>query len=82
MKRFIKTKFFLALQESSQKGIEIDTQVLESGYDEFVMLLFSDTALSSGRAAYRNSLVYTRAELAGLTGVSGKKCGNPCPKSH
>jgi hypothetical protein len=76
MKRFISTKFFLTLQDASPKSINIDAQVLDNEYDEFVILLFMGTALSSDRAAYRNSLIYTHAELVGLAGVSGKKQGN------
>ncbi|MDR0699078.1 MAG: hypothetical protein LBG28_07685 [Tannerella sp.] len=75
MKRFISTKLFLALQEASQKNIEIDVQVLENSYDEFVNRLFKDCT-AENRSAYRNSLVYTHAELASLTGVSEKKCPN------
>jgi hypothetical protein len=74
MKQFISTKFFLSLQDASQKGIDINTQVLKTGYDEFVMLLFSEGAASTDRIAYHNLLVYNRVELASLTGVSGKKC--------
>jgi hypothetical protein len=74
MKRFISTKFFLSLQEASQKGIDINAQILENGYDEFVMLLFSECAATTNRVAYHNMLVYTCVELASLTGVSGKKC--------
>jgi hypothetical protein len=40
------------------------------------MLLFAEYAALTDRTAYYNSLVYTRAELAGLTEVSRKKCGN------
>jgi hypothetical protein len=76
MKRFIKTKFFLLMKESSQAQMGMDTQVLNNEYDKFAMLLFTDTTLSSDKVAYRNSLVYTNAELVGLTEVSGKKCGN------
>jgi len=76
MKQFIKTKFFLALQEASQKGFDLDSQVLQKVYDEFVLLLFSGSAAFTDKAAYRNVLVYTRVELAGLTKGTGKKCDN------
>jgi hypothetical protein len=75
MKRFIQTKFIRTLQEASQKGIEPDAAVLEQSYDDFALLLFSACAVPSDRAACYNSMVYTRAELAGLTPVAGKKCG-------
>jgi hypothetical protein len=75
MKQFISTKLFLALQEASQKNIDINVHVLESSYDGFVNLLFKDCPVTD-RSAYRNILVYTRVELANLTGVSGKKCFN------
>ena len=82
MKRFISTKFFLALQEASQKGIDIDTQVLENGYEEFVLLLFLQHAALQDKAAYYHSLVYTRVELVHRTKVSGKKCSYIFAKSH
>ena len=73
MKRFISMKLFHALQEASQKSIDLDARILENKYDEFAMLVFSGNAVSN-RAAYRNALVYTRVELGCLTGVPGKKC--------
>jgi hypothetical protein len=82
MKRFIKTKFFLLLKESLQAQTGIDTQVLNNEYDKFAMLLFMDTTLFSDKVTYRNSLVYTNAELASLTEVSEKKCGNFSLQSH
>ncbi|MDR2947637.1 MAG: hypothetical protein LBV71_00370 [Prevotella sp.] len=74
MKRFISTKFIHTLREASQKGIDADVEVLENRYEEFVRLLFSQCTILSDRAACYNTLVYTHAELAGLTVVSGKKC--------
>jgi hypothetical protein len=82
MKQFISTKFFLSLQESSQKGIDVDTKVLANEYDKFVLLLFSESAASTDRVAYHNMLVYTRVELVNLTGVSGKKCVRLPEKIH
>jgi hypothetical protein len=82
MKRFIETKLFLALQEASQKGVDIDAQTLENSYDEFVMLVFHESTASTDRAAYHNTLVYTRVELKSLTEVSGKKCSNLFTESH
>ncbi|MDR2914766.1 MAG: hypothetical protein LBV74_08040 [Tannerella sp.] len=73
MKRFISTKFFLTLQEASQKGIEVDAEVLKNGYDEFVLLLFSECTALNNKTVHYNALVYTRTELSALTGVSGKK---------
>jgi hypothetical protein len=81
MKQFLETKLFLTLQDASQKGIDTDAKTLENSYDEFVMRLFSEGAASTNRAAYHNTLVYTRAELAGLAGVSEKKCNNLFAKS-
>jgi hypothetical protein len=75
MKRFISTKFFCILQEASQKSIDIDAQVLENSYGEFVNFLFRDYT-DVNKAVYRNALVYTRIELDNLTGVPGKKCLN------
>ncbi|MDR0231388.1 MAG: hypothetical protein LBI82_04640 [Dysgonamonadaceae bacterium] len=74
MKQFISTKLFLTLQEASQSGIDRDAKVLKNGYDEFVMLLFSEKTAFTDKTSYHNELVYTRVELASLTEVSGKKC--------
>lgn len=73
MKRFIKTKLFRILQEASQKGIQTDAVVLEQAYEEFALLLFSLCAAPSDQVACHNTLIYTRVELASLTGVSGEK---------
>ncbi|MDR0412211.1 MAG: hypothetical protein LBH61_00200 [Dysgonamonadaceae bacterium] len=73
MKKFISTKLFLALQEASQKGIDIDARVLENSYDKFVRLLFSENAASTNKVAYHNALVYIRVELACLTEIPEKK---------
>lgn len=75
MKQLISTKFFFSLQEASQKGTDADAQVLENGYDEFAMLLFSQHAVLQDKTVHYHSLVYTRTELAGLTKVSGKMYG-------
>lgn len=72
MKRFISTRFFLTLQKFSQKGIDINAQVLQNSYDEFIMLVYQEDTSVIDRIAYRNSLVYTRVELASFTGVSEK----------
>jgi hypothetical protein len=56
MKKIISTRFLLSLQDASQKGIDKDAKVLEDEYDEFVILLLTDSALSSDMTAYRNSL--------------------------
>jgi hypothetical protein len=82
MKRFISTKFFFSLKEVSQTGIDIDAQVLENGYDEFAILLFSEYAAFTDKSAYYNTLVYTRIELISLVGVSGEKYGCIPEKSH
>ena len=82
MKELISTKFFRTLRESSQTGIDKDAKVLQGEYDDFVMLLFSQNAVLTGKAAYCNALVYIRVELSALTCVSGKKCGDLSQKSH
>jgi hypothetical protein len=82
MKRFIETKFILALQEASQRGIDADAQVLENGYGEFLKLLFSEGIAPANRAAYRYALINTRVELASLIGILEKKCGNLSSQSH
>ncbi|GHU57470.1 hypothetical protein FACS189411_11160 [Bacteroidia bacterium] len=74
-KQFLSTELFLLLEEASQEGIGVDARVLQNGYDEFVMLVFSEGASSTGRAAFRNTLAYTRVELKSLSEVSGEKCG-------
>jgi len=75
MNQFISSNFFRVLSEASQTGIAIDTHVLKKCYDEFVMLLFTQSAAFSGKAAFHNTLEYTRVELASLTEeVSEKKC--------
>jgi hypothetical protein len=82
MKQFIKTKFFRSMQEASQKGVDVDAQVLENGYDKFAMLLFSEGATSTDKVAYHDMLVYTHVELANLTEVSGEKCVHLSKKNH
>ena len=82
MKRFIKTKFFLTLQEASQKGVNKDAEALKSRYDEFAIFLFSESTVFTDKAAYHNTLVYTRIELANLTRGLGKKYDNLSKKSH
>ena len=76
MKTFISTKFFLALKEASQTGITMNTHVLKNCFDEFVILLFSQSAALTCKVSLLNSLDYTRIELITLTDeVSEKKCG-------
>jgi hypothetical protein len=81
IKQFTETKFIRTLQDASQNGIDIDAQVLDNEYDEFVLPVFHESAASTDRAAYLNTLAYTREKLGSLTEVSGKKCGNLCQKS-
>ena len=82
MKHFISTKFFLALQKASQTGIDVDTKVLKTGYDEFVKFVFLEDVTVTDRTVYRQRLLCTRVELSGLTWVSGKKCGSLPWESH
>ena len=72
MKQFISTKFFRLLQEASQTGIDIEAEVLKTGYEDFVMLLFSKNSVSTDRADYHNTLTYTRVEFSRFK-VSEKK---------
>ena len=73
MKQFTETKFFRTLEKISQKGITVDIQILQNEYDEFVLLLLSENVAPANKATFFNSLVYTRAELVGLTEVLEKK---------
>jgi hypothetical protein len=82
MNRFISMKFFLALQDASQKGINKDAKVLKNGYDEFVESIFRGRTAFTDKAAYHDALVYTRVELATLPEVSGKKCGGLSAQSR
>jgi hypothetical protein len=71
MKHFLSTNFFLLLRDAAQKGTEMDTQVLETEYDAFAGLLFSETALSPDKAVFHNTLCYTHAEFASLQRQQG-----------
>jgi hypothetical protein len=73
MKQFISTKLFLALQESLQNGIDVDTKVLRNDYDEFVNFVFQGRIAFTDRSAYHDALVYTHVELATLPEASRKK---------
>ena len=73
MKQLIKTKFFLALKEASEKDIEVDTRVILESYEKFAMLLLSEGSACTDESAYRNMLVYTRAELSGIAKRLQKK---------
>jgi hypothetical protein len=82
MKRFISTKLFLALQEASQKGIDVDAKVLQNGYDEFVNSVFQGRTAFTDKSAYHDALVYTSVELATLPEVSEKKCDCLFAQNH
>jgi len=82
MKQLITTKFFLALQETLQTGVDVDTCVLTNEYDAFSEMLFTEKATSPDKETYHNTLIFTRVELSGLTEVTGKKRGNLSQKSH
>lgn len=77
MKQLTNTRFFLLL-----KGRETDLSTLEQEYDNFVALLFSECVIFTDRTLYHNILVYTRIELSGLVGMSGKKSGLLSPQSY
>jgi hypothetical protein len=77
MKRFISTKFFLTLQEASQKRINIAVQILEPEYWAFTRFLFSETAMPQNKVLFYNTLCYTHVEFAMMQKdrVLKKKCG-------
>ena len=77
MNHLTKTSFFISLQKN-----ENNPSILKLRYDKFAALLFSESLAVTDKVLFRNILVYTRAELAGLTGVSEKKCGNLSSKSY
>jgi hypothetical protein len=74
MKQLILTKFLHTLREASQTGIDVDACTLQNEYDDFAEFVFSEGRASTDKNAYLDMLVYTRVELSGLTGISGKKC--------
>jgi len=73
MEQFISTKFFFLLKNASQKGIDIDIQVLKNSYNDFAVFLFSENN-AANKAAYRNKLTYVQVELVSLTETLEKKC--------
>jgi hypothetical protein len=78
MERYIKTKFFLSITENS----DVQLPILKYEYDQFARLLLAGYAAFTDKAAYHNTLVYTRVELSSLTQVLGKKCSNLSSQSH
>jgi hypothetical protein len=75
MTKLTSTKFFLILKEASQRGIDLNEQVLEEAYNDFTLHVFTESRDPSGKAAYRFSLVCTRIELIDLVKrLAGKKC--------
>ena len=73
MKQFTNTRFFLLLKRNGN-----DTPALKQEYDNFAALLLEKGNIAADKTAYRNTLVYTRLELSGLTGVAEKKCIDLC----
>ena len=73
MKKFISTRFILTLQETSQTGIEVNTPEMTSEYDTFATLIFLESDNFPSRTKYREALVYTLSELAGLAKYFQKK---------
>ena len=63
MKNLTSTELFRILREASQNGTA-DTAAFGRAYDDFATSLMA--------ATNRNTLVYTRTELACLAGVSGR----------
>ncbi|MDR1717234.1 MAG: hypothetical protein LBS20_15480 [Prevotella sp.] len=72
MKRFILEELFPALRNASQTGTDVQREILDSAYEKFAGRLLTEDIACTDRKTYRQVLVYTRAELAGLTGVPGK----------
>jgi hypothetical protein len=70
MKQLTETQFFLLLKTNGNS-----TQTLKREYDTFATLLLTENNTYTGRMAHRNTLVYTHAELSGLTEVKEKKRG-------
>ena len=73
MKRLTETNFFRTLREISQENISPDTQLLQSEYEEFALLLFSERAASTDKATLHDSLEYTLAEFSDSAKISKKK---------
>ena len=71
MKRFMTTKFILAIKDVSSS--DVDIKVLKNGYDEFATLLLEGKETFDNSLAYHNSLVYTRLELLELASGVEKK---------
>ena len=69
MKQLVSTKLVRSLQTASQTGANIDAQVLENDYDDFVKIVFAENADTIDKSAFRQMLVYTRVELSCLTQV-------------
>ena len=61
MKRFLETKFFFLLKNTSQSGI--NTQILATEYDNFASFLFVENALMRDKTNFYNILCYTRVEI-------------------
>lgn len=78
MKRFVEMKLFLLMQDTSQVGT--DTQSLAKSYDDFASFLFTETTTTGDKAAFCQTLCYTRVELSDLyslqASVLKKKCTN------
>jgi hypothetical protein len=82
MKRFILTKLFPLLMEASKTGIDARPEALEDAYEKFAGQLFPENMANTDSEMYRRALVYTRAELAGMTKVAGKKCRDLSPQGY
>ena len=80
MKQLVSTKFVRSLRTALQTGANIDAHTLENDYDDFVKIVFAESA--DDKTAFRQMLVYTRVELLGLTVVSEKKRRYLPQKSH
>jgi len=74
MKRLISTKFFLMVKEASQTGIDGCNDVLKKEYDEFAMLLFTESKAIKDKEDFLHILHYTCVEFSHLTPVTKKKC--------
>jgi hypothetical protein len=67
MKQFTqltKTKFFLMMQEKQITNTRFSTW--EKAYDEFVDVLFTESAVATDMTVFHQTLCYTQVELTSL----------------
>jgi hypothetical protein len=68
MKRFLETNFFLLLEASASKGVEVPELRLRGEYEKFSFFLFGETkkALGHDGFSFHQILCYTRVELSAM----------------